>query len=112
MTRLASMFLYFALLATAACAEDIPDDPTWNEDVELLLTANCGRCHGETTAPGFSAFGSITAPRLGPRNRPNPAALGAQGGPSQTLVPRVSLHAIEASKCGNRPSESSTPSPW
>ena len=52
MTRLASMFLCSALLASAGCAEDIPDDPTWNGEVELLLTANCGRCHGETTAPG------------------------------------------------------------
>tara|TARA_R110002096_G_scaffold434832_1_gene658154 strand:- start:161427 stop:161783 length:357 start_codon:yes stop_codon:yes gene_type:complete len=51
MNKLAPIALLAALFA-GACAEEIPDDPTWNGEIEIMLTANCGRCHGETLAPG------------------------------------------------------------
>jgi len=35
-------------LALAACAEPVPTNPTWFADVQPILTANCGRCHGAT----------------------------------------------------------------
>lgn len=45
-------FLLLALLALPACGEEIPENPTWHGEVETILVANCGRCHGETKAPG------------------------------------------------------------
>ncbi len=47
--------LFVSLLCAAlisGCGEEIPSDPTWVADIEIMLTANCARCHGETKAPG------------------------------------------------------------
>jgi hypothetical protein len=49
--KLAPIALFAALL-TGGCAEDFPDDPTWNGEIEIMLTANCGRCHGEINVLG------------------------------------------------------------
>jgi len=34
-----------AVVMTAACAPDVPDEPTWTEDVRPILVGNCVRCH-------------------------------------------------------------------
>lgn len=36
------------LLGLAACADPVPDAPTWFADVQPILNANCARCHGAT----------------------------------------------------------------
>lgn len=33
------------LLAAAACAPEVPSEPTWVDDVRPILAANCIRCH-------------------------------------------------------------------
>jgi hypothetical protein len=40
------------LLASVACAPDVPAMPTWTEDVMPIIRANCVRCHGEDTSGG------------------------------------------------------------
>ncbi len=47
--------LFLALLATSACAEEYPEEPTWNGEIELIISANCGRCHGEELHNGAPA---------------------------------------------------------
>lgn len=46
MRRATHIGLTTLLAACAACATDVPDEPTWFADVQPILTANCGRCHG------------------------------------------------------------------
>ncbi len=38
--------LLIPLLFAAGCAASAPDDPTWVDDVQPILVANCVRCHG------------------------------------------------------------------
>ncbi len=35
----------------AACAEPVPDAPTWFADVQPIMMANCARCHGADPDP-------------------------------------------------------------
>lgn len=42
--------LLVAVFIGAGCAEPIPAQPTWFGDVQPLLLANCGRCHGADPA--------------------------------------------------------------
>jgi len=46
-----------ALTALAAgCAPEVPDEPTWREDVRPILLANCTRCHGTPPLGGAPSF--------------------------------------------------------
>ena len=38
-------------LALAACADPVPDAPTWFADVQPIVMANCARCHGADPDP-------------------------------------------------------------
>lgn len=60
-------------LLLAACAPEVPDEPTW-ADVEPILAANCTRCHGDPSfggAPSLAfddyAAASALAPRIAAR---------------------------------------------
>jgi hypothetical protein len=44
MPRVAASKMLAAVWASA-CAPDVPDVPTWTEDVRPILLANCSRCH-------------------------------------------------------------------
>jgi hypothetical protein len=37
----------FGLSAGAGCGPQVPEEPTWEEDVRPILMANCVRCHGD-----------------------------------------------------------------
>jgi hypothetical protein len=39
--------ILLALVGVAGCAPAAPDAPTWTEDVQPIVRANCIRCHGE-----------------------------------------------------------------
>jgi hypothetical protein len=41
------------IIAIGACAPAVPAEPTWVEDVQPILLANCARCHG--SEPIFGA---------------------------------------------------------
>lgn len=46
-----------AVAALGACAEPVPDAPTWFGDVQPILVANCARCHGAIpAAPEIAGF--------------------------------------------------------
>lgn len=46
-----------SLLTAAACADPIPAEPTWFGDVQGIMQANCGRCHGaDPYAPAIAGF--------------------------------------------------------
>jgi cytochrome c553 len=41
----------------AACGGDVPANPTWFDDVQPILRANCARCHGaDPSSPKISKF--------------------------------------------------------
>ncbi len=41
----ARILLTFVLVAAFSCAPEVPDEPTWAEDIAPILAANCVRCH-------------------------------------------------------------------
>ena len=41
---------FTSIIAIGACAEPVPSRPTWFADVQPILMANCGRCHGAIPA--------------------------------------------------------------
>ena len=47
MNKLAPTIALFAALLVGGCGEEIPENPTWNGEIELMLKANCVRCHGD-----------------------------------------------------------------
>lgn len=55
-----------ALLAAITACSDVPDSPTWTEDVRPILVANCTRCHsppyigGAPPAIRFDIYNDIT----------------------------------------------------
>ncbi len=44
------------VVALAACAADVPDNPSFQEDVLPILAANCVRCHGSPPIGGAATF--------------------------------------------------------
>jgi hypothetical protein len=44
------------LLAAAACAPEVPAEPTWVDDVRPILAANCIRCHSPPYIGGVPQF--------------------------------------------------------
>lgn len=48
MTSIERIALMAAMAGLAACADPVPETPTWFADVQPILAANCARCHGAT----------------------------------------------------------------
>jgi hypothetical protein len=53
--RHALMLCAMAALA-AGCAPDVPDEPTWTEDVRPIVIGNCTRCHSPPPIGGAPAI--------------------------------------------------------
>ncbi len=50
--------LFVPILLASGCAASAPSDPTWIDDVQPILVANCVRCHGVPTAGGAPEVGT------------------------------------------------------
>ena len=48
----ASAFAFAVLAAAVGCAPSAPDKPTWVDDVQPVMMANCVRCHGSPASGG------------------------------------------------------------
>jgi len=46
------------ILLASGCAASAPTNPTWIDDVQPILVANCVRCHGVPTAGGAPTVGT------------------------------------------------------
>lgn len=86
-----ALALFIAAAGAAGCAPEVPDEPTWVDDVRPILAANCIRCHSAPPLGGAPAFFRLD--RYGDETNPatgNVVVSGAAG-----YAPTIASYAAE-----------------